>query len=105
MQANETSYGSKGARLPRKSYRLEQASGNSDYQISIRTDGEIGNEYLSIKAVRLPHEEYGWPDGSDIIIPLPLYPKFKELLIQWEAAIGEVDDEEKCWTNQSMEGQ
>jgi hypothetical protein len=93
MQANETSKNFKEGRLPMNSYRLEQALGNCDYQISIRTDGSIGKECLSIKTVKTPHEEYGWPNGGDIIIPLPLYPKFKEALIQWEAAMGTVDGE------------
>jgi hypothetical protein len=88
MQANDTSYGSKGARLPRKSYRLEQAFEDFNYQISIRTDGAIGNEWLSIQTVKIPHEKYGWVDGGEISFPLPLYPKFKEALTQWEAAMG-----------------
>lgn len=87
MQANGTSENSKRG-LPMKSHRLKQHLADGTYQISVHTDGEIGKECLSITTLQIPYEEYGWPIGGEISIPLPLVPKFKELLVQWEAAMG-----------------
>jgi hypothetical protein len=93
MQANETLQNSKEGRFPRKSYRLEQALENCTHRISIRMDGEIGNKRLIIETVEIPHDKYGWVNGGCINIPMAMYQEFKELLIQREAAIGELDGE------------
>jgi hypothetical protein len=89
-QANQTQKKSKEGRLPMNTHSLKQEFDGCTYQISIRTDGEIGNKWLSIKTLETPHEQYGWPNGGCISIPLPLVSKLKDLLTQYEAVMGEV---------------
>ena len=85
-------------------YRLKQDLENYTHQISICTDGGICNECLTIATLKTPHEEYGWPEGGDISIPLPLVPKFKELLAQWEAAMGEIGMMDQNESSQDPQG-